>query len=329
MKSYNFIFVVDGNNKIGLGHVYRSTNLADQLIKNKHKVHFLTTEKISKTIISRKHKCTLLSKINNLKSISILKSFNPDLIIIDKLNEKKINLKFFKKFAKVASIDYVGKNYELIDYGINYLYPSSKVKNSFSGFEYVILNKKFTSKIKIKKNVTSILVLQGGSDTYCFIPKILSALNNLDNKFKISIVLGASFQCWSKLNKILSESNKNIKILKDISNMPVIMKKHDLAITAGGNTLMELAYLGIPSIIVCGEKFENETAKLMEKKHFGKNLGFGNDVSLKQIEKSVRDLMLNYDLRLKMNYFGKRVVDGKGSKRIVTLLENFCRQKSL
>ena len=72
---------------------------------------------------------------------------------------------------------------------------------------------------------------------------------------------------------------------------------------------------------------EIKTAEIMEKNHFGINLGFGKDVSIKKISDEINDLILNYDLRVKMNLNGKKLVDGKGSKRVVSVLEDICRQK--
>ena len=53
------------------------------------------------------------------------------------------------------------------------------------------LNKIFLKirKIRIKKKINSIIILQGGSDTHCFIPKILDALNSLDDKINLKIVI--------------------------------------------------------------------------------------------------------------------------------------------
>ena len=328
-QNLKFLFIVDGNHKIGLGHVYRCINLSNNILKNNHEILVLTKDKIAKKIISKNQSCILYSKLNDKKIISVLKSFNPDLIILDKLQETLHNIKFLKKYGKILSIDYIGKNYELIDYGINFLYPSSKIKNSFSGFEYSILKKEFSKgkKFTPKKSVKSILILQGGSDTYCFIPKIILALNRINSSFKITVVTGASFECGTTLKKILLKNTKQIQILHNISNMYDVMKNHDLAVTAAGNTLLELACIGVPSVIVCGERFEIETAKIMEKNHFGINLGFGKDVSIKKISNEVNNLILNYNLRLKMSSNGKKLVDGNGSKRIVSLLEDICRQK--
>ena len=40
------LFLADGSSKIGMGHVYRSINLANEL-KNDYEIIFITREKIS------------------------------------------------------------------------------------------------------------------------------------------------------------------------------------------------------------------------------------------------------------------------------------------
>jgi len=95
------------------------------------------------------------------------------------------------------------------------------------------------------------------------------------------------------------------------------MRNHDIAITGGGLSLLELAYLGIPSIVICSEKFEEETAKMMEKAGFGKNLGYFKNVSPTKIIKTTDELIENYIERKKMNQNGQKIIDSKGTKRVV------------
>lgn len=140
--------------------------------------------------------------------------------------------------------------------------------------------------------------------------------------FKITAVLGPSFRCWKKLNNELRHNSKSIKLLRNVKNMRGVMANQDLAITAGGNTLLELACLGIPSVVVCGERFEIETSKLMEKNGFGINLGYGEDVSTNKIASTTNYLMSNYNTRKKMRKNGRKIVDGKGSSRVAHLIKN-------
>lgn len=65
----------------------------------------------------------------------------------------------------------------------------------------------------------------------------------------------------AKLNiEELMEYNRfeNIEVLYDVSNMPEIMSKCDIAVTSRGRTGYELAVLGIPSIAMAQNQREEK-----------------------------------------------------------------------
>jgi len=319
------IIFADGNNKIGMGHVYRSLILGKKLQKNGHKITYLTKEKFTKKMISKTSHCRLYQKLTEPKTKLFLKKLSPDVAILDKLSETKTNLTNIRKLCPIFTIDYTGKNKNLINFGVNILYPDSGLDvNSYSGINYAILNKKFEKikKIRISKHVNSILILQGGADTHCFIPKILKSVSNLEEHVQINVVLGPSFQCWKKLDKIIKQMKNPPKIYHDVKNISLLMRKSDLAITAAGNTLLELAHLGVPSLIICAEKFELETANLLQRQGFGKNLGFGKNIKSAKIFSELIDIVNNYQLRKNMNIIGPKLVDGKGTSRIIKILNH-------
>ena len=189
MKKLGIIIRVDGDNKIGMGHVYRSLNLGIELKSRGHKIIFLTKNLVVKKILSKNFECKLLPK-NPKAEQKLLLKLNADITIIDKLKEKASNIKIFKRNCRnVIALDYTGDNKDILPFGINILYQKSGISNkkSVSGFEYAILNKVFkrTKPIHVKKKITSLLIVQGGSDTRCFIPKIIEILNNLKEELKV------------------------------------------------------------------------------------------------------------------------------------------------
>lgn len=330
MKNKKFLFFVNGNTKIGLGHVYRSINIASALSNRGHEVFFVTQNRVAFNLISKKFNCKFSKKINSKQNFLFFQNFSPDLIVLDKLKETKSYLQFYKKLGNVLTIDYIGNHTELITYGINFLYQkSNKIKNSFSGFQYATINQYFSinQNFQIKKDVKSIIILQGGADTYCFIPKIISSLDSIPTTVKISVVVGPSFKCWKELKKAIKLNSTQISVMKNVEDMKSLMSKNDLAITAAGNTVLELACLGIPSIIVCGEKFENETANMLVKNNFGINLGFGKNVSKQTIANSTIKLMNDFEKRKSMRRIGRKLIDGKGTLRVAKLLEKLSTKK--
>jgi len=320
------IFLVKGNKKIGMGHVFRSLNLASELKMKKHKIAFFTTTLEAKKIIGKKFNCNYKLDFNNKSTYNDIDKFKPDMIIIDEKNEKSQVIKKLNKKFKTVGIDYTNKNKKLLDYSINILYPLTghNKRNSFSSFKYAILNDLFLNiqKKNIRKKVVKILITHGGADTHCFTEKILSALIPLKN-IKIVVVLGPSFSCWKKIQPF----RNFVKFQHNVKNMKKLMLESDIAITGGGMTMLELCRMGIPSLVVCGENFENETANILHNKGIMTNLGFGKKIKKSDIFEHVIELINNVKTRKEMCKRGRKLIDGKGTSRTVLLLEKIGRKK--
>jgi UDP-2,4-diacetamido-2,4,6-trideoxy-beta-L-altropyranose hydrolase len=324
MLKSNLLIFVDGDHKIGLGHISRQMSLV-HVWKNFNVVFFTSTPSIKK-LVSKKYSIVTYDPFNLHSLKNKIIKLDPGIIILDKLKERSSIIKLLQNCCQnVVSIDYIGKNKHILQKGFSILYPVSGVStySSTFNFDYVILKKSFLKQkpIKIKKHVKSIIILQGGADTHCFIPKIISSLFFINDEIKITIVLGNEFKCWKKLNSIILNDSR-ISIRSNVKNMANLLQNYDLAITAAGNTVLEVAYLGIPSIIVCAEKFENETAEFIEKIGFGINLGFGKNLPIEKITKTVKSLMNDYELRKTMNRVGKSLIDGNGTERIYNVIVN-------
>jgi Spore coat polysaccharide biosynthesis protein, predicted glycosyltransferase len=213
----------------------------------------------------------------------------------------------------------------LVKYGIAMLYPKSSFQHSKEDFDfrYTIINKKFLNyrKRSVNSKIKNVLVIQGGADTYCFIPKIINILKKNQENYNYHIVLGPSFKCWDKL-KTSCNNVKNFKILKNVKDMGKLMNDMDIAISAAGMTGLELACIGIPTIFITAEKFELETSKLLEKQGFGKNLGFGGSFEKSKLNRILNSMNVEFDKRQKMNKVGKRIINGKGTENLIKLIDS-------
>ncbi|MHA7733119.1 hypothetical protein [Nitrosopumilus sp. S6] len=322
-KSLQIMIRADGNSKIGMGHIFRTMNLASVLVKKNHQVMFLTTTSFVQSFIKKNgFLCKLIPKQLSQQKIFFSK-IKCDIFILDKKTEFSSLLDKFTKISKVFfAIDYVGKNKDRIPFGVNILYPNSGPKNGLSSLDYTILKNNFKKSKKIKKSVSSLLLLQGGADQGCFIPKIINILNESEQFFRITTVIGPRFSCWNELKVAKQNCVKPLKILKNVNNMYSEMVKHDVAISAGGMTLLELCKCGIPSLTMGSEKQEEETAIFLESNGFGINLGFSKHISKTKLLSKLNHLIDNFVLRKSMNSTGPKLIDGKGTKRIVDILEN-------
>jgi spore coat polysaccharide biosynthesis predicted glycosyltransferase SpsG len=103
----------------------------------------------------------------------------------------------------------------------------------------------------------------------------------------------------------------------------------DLAITAGGLTMFELACVGTPSIVVCGEPFEVEPGIRLDKAGAVVSLGFGGGVDYAKLPDLVDDLSNGVEVRRRMSARGKESVDGRGCERTVGLIRERLEQARL
>lgn len=320
----------DGNNKIGMGHIYRSISISKQLKKFGFKTNFLITKnKIIKKKLEGFGKCYYTNN-NQVYEISIIKKLRPDIIIVDLLQKFfPHNYKFFKSIKKLCkllvTIDFTGKGTEYANLGIHSIFSPKKykAKRVYNDIKFSAIRKEFVNarkKFRVHKKVKSIIVLQGGSDTKCVSPKIIQAIDKIKKPIKLTLILGPSFECKKELQRIVKNIHLKIKILKDVNKIFDEMIKHDIAITAGGITMIELMAIGIPSVVIYGDKHELEIVKFAHRKKAIINFGYGPYLSKKLITKKLESVLRDYNLRKLLNTNSKKIVDGKGVDRVVQLI---------
>jgi spore coat polysaccharide biosynthesis predicted glycosyltransferase SpsG len=253
---------------------------------------------------------------------SEIEQYKPDAVILNQLNSPAEVIRTIKdKGSLVATIDDVGPAAKIADLRFN---PEYFIADAYYGREYIPLNPEYAKKNQtarvIGNNIHHILVTLGGSDTFGFTPKVIRALSELPESITITVVTGPSFQNHDDLDMTIKNSRHKFRVLNNVKDMITLMGQADLAICAAGLTLFEMACLGTPVIVICAEKFEEETASAMEKAGFGINLGFGKKVSETMILTSVKQIISDYERRKIMSLTGKKLVDGKGAGRIVSIV---------
>ena len=193
----------------------------------------------------------------------------------------------------------------------------------FIGPEYMILRESFgreaVKKRVARKECKTIFVGVGGGTEgveRVLFPRILNALSVLGFQGSVFFTVGVAFREVEKL-KLLLKRWENATILRGLSekDMAKLMAKADVAVTAGGITLYELACLGVPSLVVSIVPHQLLTAKTFEKKGAAKSLGM--DPSVSDLESALKRLMKDAKTRYTMSKAAQKLVDGKGMERSV------------
>jgi len=323
VKKSNILFRFSGGRAIGkelgLGHVYRSLNLAQEL--NKHNLFFLIEDygNVSKLISERgfinifhlKPRCEL--KEDTKKTIKLIKEKKINLVIIDKY---KIPVSYLKKINAIVKSVYIADLWK-------YDYPADIVVNGFIGLKnqiilnkygakcclgpkYQILDRNFQKKGGQKKRV-DLLATFGGFDENNLI-KLL--LKNYEGGFALRIILGPSTKI-QKIKEYQKIFGNNISFLKETKNMAEEIKKARFGICSGGITSYEFACFNVPFAIICQAKHQMQTARVWDSLGIAKNLGFKNRTISSRLKEYLRQVN-NSNLRI--SHYKK--IDGNGSTRI-------------
>lgn len=316
------VFRTEGNHQQGMGDFWGCIALADECVKENGTVLFVLSGEEEAVAVLRERGYYAALVADCKMEQSVLADFQPDVILVNRLNNPPEYIQSLQNFAGlVVTVDDAGEGARHADLRINALYP---IADSVGDPQYVALRSEFQEAHKrgktVRGKVQELLVTQGGSDTYGFTPRILRALEGMAVRPHCTVVIGPAFRHEAELKEAVSAATMDFSILRNARNMAELMRNADLAITAGGLTMFELACVGTPSLVVCAEPFEVETAARLEKAGAVLNLGFGGSLDYTRLPESVDALAEDAEMRSTMSRCGKQLVDGKGCERIVRLI---------
>ena len=313
-----------------MGDVWGSIALADECRKHSDEILFVISGGDDASAVIRGHRYQLRMAESVLAEQDVFRAFRPDVILVNKLNNNPAHIKALKKLADlVVTVDDAGEGAQWADLKFNVLYH---VPGALTDAQYIALRDEFQAmhgrEKAIQPQVRQLLVMQGGSDTHGFTPRIIRALEQIELRPHCTVVLGPAFKHHAELQEAVDSSSLNLSIVRNVSNMAELMWETDLAITAAGLTMFELACIGTPSVVVCAEPFEVETAARLQKAGVVVNLGFGGDLDYAQVPKAVDALAAEAATRRRMSDYGKQLVDGRGCERIVRLIRERAKELS-
>lgn len=110
-----------------------------------------------------------------------------------------------------------------------------------------------------------------------------------------------------------------------VAHMGVVYETVDLAVTAGGTTCYELAYQGIPNIILSIAPDQVNTSQGFHREGIGYYLGEERHCSYQLFNQVFHQFLMEPRLREEMGMKGKGFVDGFGRRRVMDALLNYRR----
>lgn len=312
---------VNGNNKRGIGHIYRALEIADEFFV-KPDIYYDINQTDIKVFGKTTH---VLKPVNGIAELyEICKRENYTVFVNDILTtsiDYMIGLRSVLPNAKIVNFEDDGEGAPKADLIFNALYHDAEVPQMYAGEKYYICGKIFTfyEPIKIKEKVERVFIAFGGADPQNYSDRLLNIVSKPEYKdFHFVVVLG---RAKYNVDQLL-EYNKyeNIEVLYDVSNMPELMSTCDIAYTSRGRTGYELAVLGIPAIAMAQNHREEKHGFVCNENGFD-YIGLNPDdeiieghlnMYLNMSQKSrqhYQEVLLSHDLR-------------NGRRRVMALINN-------
>lgn len=301
LKRRKIIFVVAGRPEIGLGHAFRSVMIAHELVN--HEVLFLCTSEDRMAIdYIRAHNYPVQVVEEKGWQNSVIDS-RPDMVINDILDtDAEYVDSLHANGIGVVNFEDMGSGAEKADLVVNALYPHQMPSaHILTGPKYFCLRDEFlhVPGRSSPNTVQRILLTFGGVDEGDLTGRVLEVLTPIISSKRISmdVVLGPGYLHGEVLQKRVERLDYPlINIVRSTPKISDYMIAADLAITSGGRTVLELASLRVPMVVICQN--HRETTHTYASSDNGiVNLGLRHDVSDHAIRTTVQRLIEDESLR--------------------------------
>jgi spore coat polysaccharide biosynthesis predicted glycosyltransferase SpsG len=262
--------ITDGNNTLGMGHVYQSVTLAGELAKNmdsQSTIFFIT--KSEQTVINHLSETGLAVRQypDDNAILDALVTEAPDRIIFDKLDVSPLLARQIKEvigckliiFTNLTTANQYADVTVLADIGSNFENICEKDATSgairYYGPRYWMLRPEFFSYAEIAKKRLSlarkVMLIFGGADQSNFTSVVLNELLRMAPAFEILVVVGAAFEYHEELKSVVDQnrtSQSTYRIVHNLKNVAEEMYRADLVLASPGLSFFEALAVGTPVV---------------------------------------------------------------------------------
>ncbi|HEX5398549.1 MAG TPA: UDP-2,4-diacetamido-2,4,6-trideoxy-beta-L-altropyranose hydrolase [Verrucomicrobiae bacterium] len=321
----------DGNTTIGTGHVMRCLALAEGWRDTREDAAFAmrtTTEPLNERLRQQRFESRQLTAIMGtgegaLQTIAVAQAMQSEWVVLDGCNFKGDYQQQIKEAGlKVLTVD---------DYGHAETYPADIVLNQnlaanpqwyarrgqqtrlLLGPRYVLLRRQFAAwkdwRREIAPLARKVLITLGGADADNITSQVIESLRGLDVELKV--VVGGSNPHFNQLCSLIQPP---CSILRDALDMPDLMAWADVAVSASGLTSCELAFMGLPHLVLALEEKQRPNVEALDA------AGVARKTTPDRLADDLRALLNDASWRAKMSRRGRELVDGQGVSRVIANL---------
>lgn len=345
MISKNIIIRVDASTKIGSGHLMRCLALAQTWQDTQGQPIFIMANYVpalEERLQSEGMKFGQLttepgSLADAQETAALAHQFEANWVVLDGyhfggkyqqiLKQSKLNLLFIDDYghAEHYYADLIlNQNISADEQWYQHREPYTQL---LLGTRYTLLRREFWPWQQWQRTVSpvakKVLVTLGGSDPDNVTLKVIQALQLLAvEELEVVVVVGGSNPHYNSLEIAVQNSLIPIRLQRNVTNMPELMAWADIAISAGGSTCWELAFMGLPSIVLVLAENQRAIAAELDSQGVIINLGWHQDVTIDKIGLALQELLWEGLKVETMSKKGQTLVDGNGARQVVLEIVN-------
>ncbi len=323
-------FLAKGGGPKGMGHVMRSLNVARALKEMDMPVYFLFDNESSATELVEESGFTWTRYRPGRPALAEGPS---GVVVMDTEEDVTEFIKSFKqKGSKVLLIDNSTRASALADLSIT---PSAfmdgkKGAEAYAGTKFVIIGENFFRARKAMRPMRHslplrVLVTMGWSDPKNITEKVVHALSGMDD-VEITVVLGPDYAFHETMEPFTGCAN--ITFRNAVKDMAPLMAASHIAFTALGTTVYELAFMGVPPLIISNYRDDEKDLVALRRLKAGVSLGHYETVSEELMRGAVARFVEDPAYWREVSAQARRLTDGRGAWRIASIIAQLYKRRS-
>ncbi len=335
------LFRVDANSEIGCGHLMRCLALAQACPGKQLKTVFVLSSSSSKGITENRSLDELDIRFissepgslqDSRETVQLAVQNNASWIVIDGYHfDETYHQKVKESGIRTLCMDDCGRlAYYHADIILNQNFHAeegeyqnrSPYTQLLLGSRYVLLRNEFLDLPGRTRNIPDqarrILITMGGSDPQNITLRVVKWISELCLPDLIAdVVLGPSNLHFPEIRNYLNQQSGLFRIHRNVNNISGLMANADLAISSAGTTSWEMAFMGVPSLLIVIAENQRPIAEKLNSLGAAISLGWHGEITSGKVQRKFLELIGSPEQRKKMMQIGQGIVDGKGRERVV------------
>ena len=330
----------DAGPSLGYGHVRRTLSVANKLqVMAGMQVRYLMKPESDSALVQASGCDVIHLTDSSIESLVAAVKATDGPLILDTYALTKGDLECLEQAGFCTVVFDDGKRLEsypanvVIDYapGATQLPYQGLTTTCFClGPAYFPLRRKFLD-LQVHRNrrrpIQRVVITFGGSDPDDQTARTVKLFSQHSHPWKVVAILGPGYTGRAE-EVALPEGF--VELRRNVADMAQVLAAADFVISGAGGTALELAYLGVPGLLLVLSEDQQRIASALAQVGAAINLGWSEHVSDHDIWHAIEQVAADSTCLDEMSAAGQRLVDGQGAKRIArAIIDVWSRHQAI